>query len=154
MATDKSEKLESTPPETDTLLPEAQYVTLADGKQFELPLLTWGAELRLLRVFKEILHDVIATGIFSGQAMDATDQQAASTKLMTLLLGTAPEKLTEAASALTKQKHEWVLEHLTIETVLELVSRFLSVKSASVGKVLAPYLPANLQPAPDTRVLN
>ena len=150
---EKSEKPD-TPPETDALLPDKKFITLVNGKSFELPLLVWGTELRLLKVFKEILHDVIATGIFSGQAMDAADQQAASTKLMTLLLGTAPEKLTEAAAALTRQKHEWVLENLTIETVLELVSSFLSTKSASVGKVLAPYLPANLQPPPDNRVLN
>ncbi len=77
-----------------------------DGSVFTIPPTSWGKEIRILRVIKNVMVDVVASGIFQ-RGVDTAgnpipiDETEATQKLLTLLFGSAPEQLTEAVSALT-----------------------------------------------------
>ena len=136
----------ATTPETEVLVPLPKLLRLVDGTEFTVPAISWGREIRLLRVIKDVMQEAMQSGLFNRQLDEdgnpvTIDENLAIQKFLSLLLGTAPEKLTEAASAITGQKPEWVLEKLTIEPIVELVIFFLRSKQDSLLQVLQPYLP-------------
>jgi hypothetical protein len=147
--------------EADTLFPTPKTVTLLDGEVFTLPIITWGREIRILRVIKAIL-----AGVFGKEATpkripvieDTMPEDEKATiraelaainaemtqHLLSVLLEKGPEQITEVASALFNKPGEWIEENVSIETILEVAVPFLRNKQTTILKALNPVLPEGL----------
>lgn len=147
------------PTEDQVLIPTPAKVTLNDGTTYEIPAISWGREIRILRVIKTVLQAVfgeeaqppripqITEGMSEAEQDRVRAEIAAINSRMTnhllqVLLDTGPEQITEAASALFDQKPEWVEENVTIEGILEVLVPFLRNKQYTIMKVFNPFVTA------------
>jgi len=132
--------------ELDVLVPTGRTIRLVDGSVKSLPPVTWGREIRVLRVLSSLIKNLSKTGVLGGEV--AFTEQEMAAKVMEVLFDLAPEQITEAASALTGEKTQWVEENLDIEGIITLLVPFLQNKQTSIAKTMAPYLPRTEEVSP------
>lgn len=131
--------------EAEVLVPTPRVYKTVSGAEKTLPPMTWGKEIRILRVVKDILKETIGSGVFK-PTVDAEgnivmeDDSTAVSQMLVLLFETAPDRITEAASAITGETGKWVEENLISETILEILVPFLKSKQDSILETLKPYL--------------
>lgn len=130
--------------ETDVLVETPREYTTVSGAVEKLPPVTWGTEIRVLRVIKEIINETVNSGIFQVKIDEdgneiIEDDNVTVARLLSLLFETAPDRITEAASALTGKDKPWIEENLVSETIIEILVPFLRTKQESVLKTLKPY---------------
>lgn len=140
--------------DVDVFVPMPAFVNLANGEKKQLPKMTWGREIRVLKVIKNIMAEIVKSGVFNnaakvdeeGNPVPMTEEEIiaqnteATSKIMDLIFELGPKELTEAASAITDESAEWVQENMNVEGIIEIVVPFLRSKQDSIMKVLKPYL--------------
>jgi hypothetical protein len=118
-------------------------VLVPDAPQGRYPV-SWGKEIRILRVVKDVLQELMETGVFKtvaeGETVAPGHDEDVAMKIMTLLFDKGPGQLTEAASAICGQEKEWVEENLQIEDIIEVLVPFLQRKQELIVKALRPYM--------------
>lgn len=131
--------------EVEVLVETPREYKTVTGEVLTLPAITWGREIRVLRVIKDILKETINSGLLKPEVdsngnVIIESENTSIAKLLALLFETAPDRITEAASALTGKDKKWVEENLVSETILEVLVPFLRSKQDSILKTLQPYL--------------
>lgn len=135
--------------ELDVLVPEPEVVKTVKGEVVVIPPVSWGREVRILRIVKDIMAKLSASNLFNmniktdenGNALITDEQQTEIVgQIMTLLLETATEKLTEAAAAITNRDPKWVEDNLDMEGILNIIVPFLRSKRDSLSATMQKYL--------------
>jgi hypothetical protein len=122
-----------------TFVAEPRQIQLIDGTLFKLPPCSWGTELKLIKLLGDVFAKAWQGGLFGGTPMtDTLDPQMA---VINLLFTESPDKLTKAASAITRQPEEWVQDNLDSDGILQVVLPFLQSRLRkiveAVGKQIA-----------------
>lgn len=143
--------------EDQVLVPTPDTILLNNGERYTIPPITWGREIRILRVIRTVLNGVfgeapkripqITEDMSEDQKARIAGELAAinaqmTQHLLTVLLDEGPEQITEAASALFDQDTQWIEENLTIDRILEALVPFLRNKQMAIMGVLTPVIGA------------
>lgn len=141
--------------ELDVLVPEDSTVTTIKGETITLTPLSWGREVKILRIIKDIMGKLGDSHVFDieletdengvtkvkeGQAQELVG------RITEVLLDTATDSLTAAVAAIVGKDDKWVEDNLDAERILDILVPFLRSKRDSIGMVLQKYLPGPTTP--------
>ncbi len=141
--------------EIDVLVPEDGEVTTITGEKVTFPPLSWGREVKVLRIIKDVMTKLADADVFkidfevdeegNTKIKDGQETQLIS-KITGVLLDTATDSLTGAVAAITGKDNKWVEENLDAERILAILVPTLRSKRDSLGVLLQKYLGTPDQP--------
>lgn len=128
------------PPTEDTeandFVLEDQVVHDLNHKEYKVPRVNWGKEIKILKLLKGVMASVAGSGVFR----EGVTNEEVTANILALVLEEAPDALGKAFAVLTELEEETVDDLFVSEEMAGLVIPFLSSKSRTIGKVLRPYL--------------
>ncbi len=118
-----------------------QTIETIEGKKKKLNRCSWGKEIQIMDALREIIGDVMSSGILGvdENGNSRLTLAEANFSLLATIFGKCPHALTRVVAALVDESDEWVKDNLEMEGMLKLVIPFLSEKSAQIGNILTDY---------------
>jgi hypothetical protein len=125
----------------ESLIPDSNIVKLTSGEELEIKPLTWGKEIKVLKLISsffgdsEILTAVQAISKIKDEEEDSTESLDVLSKLLLPAIDEAPDAITKIVAIITDETSEFVEESLTSEDVMKVFVPFLKVLFAKYTKM-------------------